>query len=81
MKLQNHFAPENSPLRFLRTTMKPENSSMLWATNYYLVCWHHSQWENCGHLELLPALCQPCRCTEQGQGSPQSKLSSSSSLL
>lgn len=33
---------------------------MLWATNCYLVYWHHSLWENCGHLVLLPALCQPC---------------------
>lgn len=32
---------------------------MLWATNYYLVCWHHSLWENWGHLELLLPCASP----------------------
>lgn len=32
MKLQNNLTPGNSPLRSLSTTMKPENSSMLWDT-------------------------------------------------
>lgn len=56
MKLQNNLTPENSPLRSLSTTMKPQNSSMLWATNCYPVCWHHSLWENCGHLRVAPCL-------------------------
>jgi len=43
--------------------VKAENSSMVWATNRYLVNWHCSLRENCGNSVLLPASCQPFVCT------------------